>query len=97
MALAVNLECIKILLRSSVKTLIFMIRIVYLFLVFTAMNVFAQVPYISQLKGKVTTDFSVLEGVYVINKTTEKVSVTNQDGSFIIRASIGDTLLFSTM
>lgn len=74
-----------------------MIRIVYLFLVFTAMNVFAQVPYITQLKGKVTTDFSVLEGVYVINKTTEKVSVTNQDGSFIIRASIGDTLLFSAM
>lgn len=72
-----------------------MIRIVYLFLAFAATTVLSQEAPRTQLKGKVTTDFSVLEGIYVINKNTQKASVTNQEGNFSIQAAVGDTLLFS--
>ncbi|WP_426090961.1 hypothetical protein [Flavobacterium sp. DSR3-2] len=72
-----------------------MIRIVYLFLAFAATNVLSQEAPRTQLYGKVTADVSVLEGIYVINKKTQKASVTNQEGNFSIQAAVGDTLLFS--
>lgn len=72
-----------------------MIRIVYLFLAFAFSNVFSQETSRIQLKGKLTADVSVLEGIYVINKKTEQASVTNKDGNFLILAKVGDTLIFS--
>ena len=72
-----------------------MIRIVYLFLAFAAMQVVAQENPGILLKGRLTADFSVLEGVYVINKKTEKASITDQEGHFKVQAVVGDTLLFS--
>ncbi|OAB28000.1 hypothetical protein SAMN05444395_103181 [Flavobacterium fryxellicola] len=72
-----------------------MLKIVYLFLVFAAANVLAQQQPPMQLKGKVTADASVLAGVYVINKKTDKVSITSQNGDFNIQAAVGDTLLFA--
>ena len=72
-----------------------MIRIVYLFLAFAATNVLSQEVTRKQLNGKVTADVSILEGIYVINKQTEKASITDQEGYFSIQAAVGDTLLFS--
>ena len=72
-----------------------MIRIVYLFLAFAAMQVVAQENPRILLKGRLTADFSVLEGVYVINKKTEKASITDQEGHFKVQAVVGDTLFFS--
>ena len=72
-----------------------MIRIVYLFLAFVAMQVVAQENPRILLKGRLTADFSVLEGVYVINTKTEKASITDQEGHFKVQAVVGDTLLFS--
>ena len=72
-----------------------MIRIVYLFLAFAATNVWSQEASRMQLNGKVTADVSVLEGIYVINKKTEKSSITDRDGNFSIQAAAGDTLLFT--
>lgn len=72
-----------------------MIRIVYLFLAFAAMQVIAQENPRILLKGRLTADFSVLEGVYVINTKTEKASITDQEGHFKVQAVVGDTLLFS--
>ena len=72
-----------------------MIRIVCLFLAFAAMQVVAQENPRILLKGKLTADFSVPGGVYVINKKTEKASITDQEGCFKIQAAAGDTLLFS--
>ncbi len=72
-----------------------MIRIVYLFLAFAAMQVVAQENPRILLKGRLTADFSVLEGVYVINTKTEKASITDQEGHFKVQAVVGDTLLFS--
>ncbi|SHL30684.1 hypothetical protein [Flavobacterium xanthum] len=71
-----------------------MLKIVYLFLVFAATNVLAQQQSLKQLNGKVTADAAVLEGVYVLNKKTDKVTITSQNGDFNIQAAVGDTLLF---
>lgn len=72
-----------------------MIRIAYLFLAFAVTNVWSQEGSRMQLNGKVTADVSVLEGIYVINKKTEKASITDRDGNFSIQAAAGDTLLFT--
>lgn len=47
------------------------------------------------VKGKVNAYVSNLEGVAVIDKRTEHVVLTDEDGDFSIQASIGDTLVFS--
>lgn len=49
------------------------------------------------LKGKVVTDFDSPEGIYVINKTTEKSVTTGRGGYFTINASVSDTLIFSAV
>lgn len=72
-----------------------MIRIVYLFLAFVATSSFAQQLPLMQLQGKVTNDVAALEGIYVINKETEKSAITDQDGNFSIQVNVGDTLLFT--
>lgn len=72
-----------------------MIRIVCLFLVFVATSSFAQKQLGIQLKGKVTNEVAALEGIYVINKETEKSAITDQEGDFSIQGNVGDTLLFT--
>ena len=72
-----------------------MIRIVYLYLAFVATNVVAQETSRIKLKGKVTSDVSVLEGIYVINVKSEQALVTDKEGNFSILAKVGDTLLFT--
>ena len=72
-----------------------MIRIVYLFLAFATMQIMAQDSPRILLKGKLSADVSVLEGVYIINIKTEKSSISDSEGCFKIQAAVGDTLLFS--
>ncbi|WKL42932.1 hypothetical protein [Flavobacterium sp. ZE23DGlu08] len=72
-----------------------MIRIVYLYLAFVTTNVVAQETSRIRLKGKVTSDVSVLEGIYVINLKSEQALVTDKEGNFSIFAKVGDTLLFT--
>jgi hypothetical protein len=64
-------------------------------LALVASNVFSQEMARVQLKGKLTADVTVLEGIYVINKQTEQASVTDKYGNFSILAKVGDTLIFS--
>lgn len=59
------------------------------------MNVVAQETPRVKLKGKVISDFSVLEGIYVINIKTEQALITDKEGNFSILAKVGDTLLFT--
>lgn len=49
------------------------------------------------LKGKITSDASDLEGIYVINKTTETTVATTKGGYFTINARAKDTLIFSAI
>lgn len=49
------------------------------------------------LNGKVTSDFDSLEGIYVINKSSEKSVTTTRGGYFTINAAVNDTLIFSAL
>ncbi len=50
-----------------------------------------------RIDGKVTADFSNLEGIYVVNTSSEKSTMTNSEGYFSIEAKVGDALLLSAM
>ncbi len=49
------------------------------------------------INGKITADVSELDGIFVVNKTTEIVVKTQRGGYFSIPAIIGDTLMFSSV
>lgn len=54
-------------------------------------------PMEKKINGKVTADYSDLEGIYIINLHSEKATVTERGGYFSITASVGDTLVFSSV
>lgn len=68
---------------------------IFLFLVTFAQG---QTTSISKIiNGKVTASYNDLEGIYLINLKTEKSTLTEHGGYFSINASVGDTLLFSSV
>ena len=73
-----------------------MIRILYLFLAFSATNVMSQETLRKQLSGKVTVDVSLIE-INVLNVVTGKTTRTNKDGNFFILAKTDDILVFSAI
>lgn len=73
-----------------------MIRILYLFLAFSATNVMSQETLRKQLSGKVTVNVSLIE-INVLNVVTGKTTRTNKDGNFFILAKTDDILVFSAI
>lgn len=71
-----------------------MSRIIALLFVLFPIVIDAQENKNLLLKGEIYSELSELGGVYVINIKTEKTVVTNEDGSFLIPAQVGDSLLF---
>ncbi|TPG35321.1 carboxypeptidase-like regulatory domain-containing protein [Flavobacterium pectinovorum] len=51
----------------------------------------------SIINGKIASNSSDLEGVYVINAQTEAMTTTDENGAFSISAKDGDTLVFSSI
>jgi hypothetical protein len=72
-----------------------MVELRFLFLMLFTTAVFAQGSTSSKLKGKINADGFAVDGIYVINLTTEKAIITAGGGYFLIDAVAGDTLLFS--
>ena len=58
--------------------------------------VIAQPVIRKMLKGKVVASVNNLEGIYVINTSTEKGMVTEKGGYFSVSAKAGDTLMLSS-
>ncbi len=54
-------------------------------------------PMEKKINGKVTADCTDLEGIYIINLHTEKSTITERGGYFSINASVGDSLVFSSV
>lgn len=68
-----------------------------IFFFFLANVILAQESGRTILNGKINANTVDLEGVYVINLKTEKSTITERDGHFLIAAAPGDTLLFSAI
>ena len=50
-----------------------------------------------ELNGKVVVDDDEIEGIHVINKTSNKFTITRENGTFSIAAKIFDTIIFSAI
>lgn len=71
--------------------------VIAILLLFFVPDVWAQEDSRKELKGKITSDISGLENIYIVNKNTEKFAVTEPGGYFAIAAKAGDTLMFSSI
>ncbi len=67
------------------------------FLVFSFLPLFAQQKESKILNGKILAEYGDLNDIYVINSKTEKGILTEKGGYFSLNASVGDTLLFSSV
>ncbi|MEZ7497568.1 carboxypeptidase-like regulatory domain-containing protein [Flavobacterium sp. Arc3] len=74
-----------------------MVEFRLLFVMFLTTAAFAQGPVSAVVKGRVNDDGFNVDGVYVINLTTEKAVITDGEGYFEIDGVVGDTLLFSSV
>lgn len=70
-------------------------RFVSLFLLFFVTKSFSQDQNAKKINGKILSEMSNLEGIYIINLKTEKATITDKEGYFSIDAIAGDSLLFS--
>ena len=50
-----------------------------------------------EINGKVIIEDDDIEGIHVINKTANRFTITNENGSFIIPATLNDTIIFSAI
>ena len=74
-----------------------MIRLICFIVFWCTTRLFAQGNVAVECHGKVSADMTNLEGIYVINLKTENASITDSQGYFSIKASVGDTLLLSAV
>lgn len=58
---------------------------------------FGQQTVVKNLKGKITSNASDLEGIYIANLKSNEATLTDKNGYFAINAGVGDTLLFSAL
>lgn len=50
-----------------------------------------------EINGKVIVDDEDVEGIHIINKTANKFTITKENGTFSIPATLSDTILFSAI
>lgn len=74
-------------------------KFLFTFIVFSMLpnQIQAQVVTRKMLRGKVNAYANSLSGIYVINTSTEKASITEENGYFAIPAKEGDTLMLSSI
>lgn len=64
---------------------------------FTVFSAFSQTTDRRNWKGKVTAPTQALDGIYVLNLTSKKETVTKEGGYFTIPATEGDSIMFSAI
>jgi len=72
-------------------------RLLTIILLFFAAFSWSQESQRQILKGKLKAEVSDLEGIYIVNLQTEKVSISGPGGYFHIMAKAADTLMFSAV
>lgn len=68
-----------------------------LLLFFTVTIATAQSNVVKNIKGKVMAESIDLEGIYIVNLKSDVAAATEKEGYFTIKASVGDTLMFSAI
>ncbi|MFV7234517.1 carboxypeptidase-like regulatory domain-containing protein [Flavobacterium sp. ZB4R12] len=68
-----------------------------LVLFFIATVSFGQTSIEKEIRGKISADTIAVEGIKIVNSSTEKVTVTDKNGFFSLFAKEGDVLVFSAV
>lgn len=71
-------------------------QLLLFFCVLSQINI-AQNKKVETLKGRVVSNTQEVVGVYVLNRSKKKATITNPNGDFTIQVSLQDTLLFSAV
>lgn len=58
---------------------------------------FGQAISEKEIRGKITADSIAVEGINILNSSTEKVTVTDKNGFFLLFVKEGDVLVFSAV
>ncbi|WP_165805983.1 carboxypeptidase-like regulatory domain-containing protein [Marixanthomonas spongiae] len=69
---------------------------VFPFILLILFGLFSSQLQAQEISGRVYDDASALPGVTVFNSNEKTAVVTNEDGAFTIKATIGDTLTFQS-
>lgn len=64
---------------------------------FLSANVWSQDETRREIKGKITSSISGLDGIYVVNHQTNNFVLSKEGGYFSIKAKPGDSLMFSSI
>jgi len=72
-------------------------KVVILFFLFFGQLLFCQTETRKNLEGQVRNDLVPVENVIVFNVNSSLGTVVNQYGSFVIKAKVNDTLVFSSL
>ncbi|NJB70747.1 hypothetical protein GGR42_001209 [Saonia flava] len=72
-------------------------KILFVFLFMASASMGAQNFFSHQLEGKVQSDNKDVADVHVMNTTTGRATITDQEGYFEIVVKLNDTLLFSAV
>jgi hypothetical protein len=71
-------------------------KLLFFILILTALISYSQSERIN-ISGKILSEIEAVEGVHIINKNSEKGTVTNANGDFKILVKANDTLLISAV
>lgn len=58
---------------------------------------FGQVPAERMLRGKIRVDFTDVSGINILNLNTDKTTVTNSEGEFVMMVRVTDVLVFTAV
>lgn len=72
-------------------------KVVFILLVAITQTSWSQIEDRAVINGRITSNTSDLDGVYVVNAQTETMATTDASGAFSIAAKPGETLIFSSI
>lgn len=72
-------------------------KVVFILLVVISQTAWSQIEDRAVINGRITSNTSDLDGVYVVNAQTEAMATTDASGAFSIAAKPGQTLVFSSI
>ena len=72
-------------------------NIIYSLVLLLSFSMFSQETERKNWKGKVMASVQALDGIYVLNLTSKKETITKEGGYFTIPARVGDSIMFSSI
>ena len=73
------------------------LRLIFVFIILSNYCIAQTTGVSSVLKGKILADTNDLDGIYIFNASTKDAVLSDKEGYFQIKATVGDTLMVSAV